>query len=67
MMVKTVCPPNWPTRAAECHAHCEKYRAAWEENQKRYAENAKNRVFDDVTTAAVNSRMKQMHKKQKQI
>ena len=67
MMVKTVCPPDCPKRSAECHANCKTYLDAWEENKKRYAQNAKNRVFDDITTSAVTSRMKQMHKKQKQI
>lgn len=66
-MIKTVCPPDCPTRSAECHANCKTYLDAWEENKKRYAENAKSRVFDDITTAAVNERMKKMHKKQKQI
>lgn len=67
MNVKTSCPPDCSKRSAECHANCETYLAAWDENMKRYAENAKNRVFDDIKTAAVNDRMKKMHRKQKQI
>lgn len=67
MIVKTSCPPDCPRRSGECHADCKTYKAAWDENMKRYAQNAKNRVFDDITTAAVNARMKQMHRKQKQV
>lgn len=67
MMVKTACPPDCPRRSAECPANCKTYLEAWEENQKRYAQNAQSRVFDEITTLAVSTRMKQMRRKQKQI
>jgi len=63
----TICPPDCPARTATCHCFCKTYLAAWEENQRRYAQKERERKISDVSTVGINVRMKEMHKKQKQI
>lgn len=65
--MKTACPKDCPGRTAECHAKCETYKAAYQENLRRYAAKQKDFAIRDVVSVGVKVRMQTMHKKQKQI
>lgn len=67
MNARTVCAPDCPGRSPECHSHCPTYLAAWEENQRRYAEKQKEFAMSDVKSVGIKWRMDRMRKKQKQI
>lgn len=67
MMVKTVCPPDCPSRHAGCGATCEKFLLDYEKKTQRYAKQAEQRKLDELTEKAVRERMRQMRRKQKQI
>lgn len=64
---KMVCPPDCPGRTPVCHSTCPTYLAAWEENQRRYAEKQKEFAMSDVKSVGIKWRMDRMRKKQRQI
>lgn len=67
VMQKIPCPVDCPARSGECHKNCQTYLAAYQDNIKRYEQKAKDRRIDEILSVGIRERMKQMHRKQRQV
>lgn len=67
MIVKTVCPPDCPSRRAGCGATCEKFLLDFEKKKQRYANQAEQRKIDEITAKSVRESCRKINRKQKQI
>lgn len=67
MMVKTVCPPDCPSRHAGCGATCEKFLLDYEKKTRRYAKQAEQRKIDEITAKSVRESYQKTNRKQRQI
>lgn len=64
MIVKTACPVVCPRRSPTCHAECESYKAAWEENMRRYAAKAEQRKVNEIIDKSVRESYRKINRKQ---